>query len=104
MRKWILGILALAAPALAAASAPASAQSVGIYVGPSAGYYDPYYGPRVYGYTRRAPVYGYYDYDRPRIYGERYYYQPYRPYRAYRNSSGEVAREVFGSQNTVTPW
>lgn len=106
MRNWMMiALAALVVPALGILSGPAAAQGVGIYVGPSAGYYDPYYGPRVYGYARRAPVYGYYDYDRPRVYGERYYYRTYRPYRrAYRNWTGEVARDTFGSHHTVTPY
>jgi hypothetical protein len=65
MRRFI--ILGVVAASLGIASTSASAQGVGIYVGPPYGYdpyyerdyyygYGPrvdYYGPRVYGYTRR---------------------------------------------------
>jgi len=52
--------IALGAAALAISYAGASAQGVGIYVGPGGYYDDPYYtspgyverGPRVYGYRR----------------------------------------------------
>jgi len=64
MRQLIL--IGAVASILGAASSAASAQGVGVYVGPSYGYdsyyeRDPYYGrgprgPRVYGYTRSDDV------------------------------------------------
>lgn len=80
MRSTILK-LALAAFGAAAFATTASAQSVGVYVGPTpyydypgSYYYDgPTYGPRVYGYTRYysapaaepAPAPGIVEPDRP---------------------------------------
>jgi hypothetical protein len=71
----VLGAVAIG---IGIASSNASAQSVGIYVGPPYGY-DPYYerdyyygpraeypdGPRVYGYTRRDDVEANVEFGRP---------------------------------------